>query len=87
MAKTISVDELTYSNVVTVAGKMMMMFGKPFSLGFTIYIATHIFDKMLERLPPEKIKEGKELFKNVSSSNQLDEMLENAFRDIVGEKS
>lgn len=85
MAKTISVDELTYSNVVSVAGKLMMHSGRPVSLGFTILLSVLSLDMRLSRMNPQQIEILKETLKNVSSPAQLDQMLEEEFRKLVGE--
>ena len=85
MAKTISVDELTYSNVVSMAGKLMMYTGKPVSLGFTILLSVISFDMKLSRMNPQQIEILKETLKNISSPSQLDQALEEEFRKLVGE--
>jgi hypothetical protein len=87
MVKTISVDELTYSNIVTTAGKLMIMFEKPFSLGFTIYLGMQTLEEHMRNMSPETIKKCKELLKDVTSAKDFDESMENKFSQIVEKPS
>lgn len=84
MAKTISVDELTYSNVVSVAGKLMMKVGKPISLGYTVRFAVSALDEILDYIPPEGIERLKQMLKDISSAAQLDQLLEEEFKKLIG---
>jgi len=88
MAKTISVDELTYSNVVSVVGKLMTIAGKPISLGYAINMGIQAMDLVLSRLEPEQTAQLKEYLRNLPSSPaEQDKAREEIFRAITGEKT
>lgn len=82
MAKTVSVDELTYSVVVATAGKLMVLFGKPFSLGLTIYMGANALGTMLDALTPEVTKQLKDAFEQFTPED-IEMFLEQGFRAIT----
>jgi len=88
MAKTISVDELTYSNVVSIAGKLMTLTGKPISLGYAINMGTQAMNIVLTMMDPEQTAQLREHLKNLPSSPaEQDKAREEIFRAITGQKT
>lgn len=85
MPKTISVDEFTYSYVVSIAGKLMMYFGKPFSLRLTIFLAIQMLDKIIEKADRKQIEKAKQMMEGVSTED-VEKALEKAFELIATEK-
>ena len=47
MAKTVSLNEYTYSAVAAMSGKLTAMAKKPISLGMAIHMAVIMFDEQL----------------------------------------
>ena len=86
MAKTISVDEFTYSNVVSMAGRLMMHTGKPVSLGFTILLGTITLERRLSMMNEKEIEMLKEGLKNITSPAQLDKEMDEWFTQLTGKE-
>ena len=86
MAKTISVDELTYSNVVSTAGKIMMHTGKTVSLGYTIYLGIQALEKRLSSMSQKEIEALKEALKDITSPAQIDEAFDKWFMTLTGKE-
>jgi len=86
MAKTISVDELTYSTVVATAGKLMITFGRPFSLGLTIFMGTNALSNILNQLSPETIKKLTEMFQHWTPED-IEKFLDIGFRAMTQSQS
>lgn len=87
MAKTVSVDELTYSQVVATAGKIMMLSGKPISLGFTVFMGMLTLDAFLENMDKTQTEKLKTLMKGAPSPKEMDEYMDSVAESIIGKKA
>lgn len=83
-----SLNDLTYSELAVLAGKLSMMAKKPISLGMTIAFATAVFDKLLSFPSLEEYVEKKfsELSATMLTHEEFDTHWDEFFKVITGKK-
>lgn len=83
-----SLNDLTYSQLAVLAGRLSILAKKPISLGMTIAIATNVFGNMLHYSYVEKLVEKafSELSANMLTPEEFDAHLDEFFKKITGEK-
>ena len=86
MVKTISLPELVYSELVTIAGELTMRSKKPISLGMAVSILASIYKTFNQCFPEFLEKLAEKLQKaNVMSPEEFDKVWEETFKQISGE--
>lgn len=88
MTKTVSLNDLTYSELAVLAGRLSMMAKKPISLGMTIAIVTVVFEKLLS-FPGVEERWGKmlsEVSAKMLTPEEFDIHWDEFFKVITGEK-
>jgi len=84
MSKSINVNDFIYAKLVSVAGEMTMMSGKPISLGLSIALCLSVFETVTEKWPNAKNELAQEL-KKVDSKDltKLDEAWDRIYQEIT----
>ena len=81
MAKTVSLNELTYSTVAVLAGKLTILGGRPISMGMTIYLSAAVLDSMMAKIP-ELEKSFKEVVSQAISPEEFESKMESIYKSI-----
>lgn len=86
MVKTVSLPEMVYSELVSIAGELTMRAKKPISLGMTLSFLTAIYRAMVETYPglPEKIAEKLQTI-DVMSPEEFEKTWDSVYKKITGE--
>jgi hypothetical protein len=88
LTKTVSLNDLTYSEVAVLAGRLSMLAKKPMSLGMTIAFTTKVFQAYLEI--PGVAKQLEKKFSEISaamlSPEEFDSHWDAFFKAITGEE-
>lgn len=88
MTKTVSLNDLTYSELAVLAGRLSMIAKKPISLGMTVAITTDVFERLLRFPVVEEVIE--KTFSKVSAKmltpEEFDVHWDEFFKKITGEK-
>lgn len=83
-----SLNDLTYSELAVLAGRLSMMAKRPISLGMTITLTTIIFEKLLTI--PALEEQWKKMFSKISPTmltpQEFDKHWDELYEVITGEK-
>lgn len=81
MAKTVSLNEYTYSSVAVLAGKLTVLAGKPISMGMAIQMAVNLLDFFATMPQMESV--FKEMLSKVISPEEFEEQMETFYKMIT----
>lgn len=83
-----SLNDLTYSQLAVLAGRLSMMAKKPISLGMAVSISTEIFDVVLNipGVEEELKKKFSEISTKILSPEEFNIHWDEFFKLITGEK-
>ena len=89
MTKTVSLNDMTYSQLAVLAGRLSMIAKRPISLGMTVAAATSVFDSLLRFPIVEELLEKKfsEIPTGIMAPEEFDLRWDQFFKVITGEKS
>lgn len=86
MVKTVSLPEMIYSELVSIAGELTMLSKKPISLGMTVNFLTAIYKAAVETYPelPKRIAEKLQAIE-VMSPEEFEKSMDDVYKKITGE--
>ena len=87
MAKTVSLNELTYSKLAALSGELTIMSEKPISLGLTVHIALITFETLIENREKRKRLEEKLKHLRISSAEDFDKGMDALYKLITKPES
>jgi len=81
MAKTVSLNEYTYSSVAVLAGKLTVIAGKPISMGMAIQLAASMLDFIATM--PQSVPALKRIVSESVSPEEFEEQMEEFYKTIA----
>ena len=81
-----SLNDLTYSELAVLAGRLSMIAKKPISLGMTIAFATEVFNRLLNLPGVEEYVEKRFSEISILTPEEFDLQWDRIFKVITGEK-
>jgi hypothetical protein len=82
----VSLNDLTYSELAVLAGRLSMIAKKPISLGMAVAISTEIFNVVLNTPGVEEFLEKKFSEGRIMTPEEFDIHWDEFFKVITGEK-
>ena len=82
MAKTVSLNEFTYSKLAAMSGDLTSIARKPVSLGMTMHVALIVLEVALE-YEPELTKTLKDAFRTSMSPEEFDKHWDRLYKSIT----